>query len=116
MPTTTSLTLGQLVDIVSAHINSVEEAQNIIASSTYFLAGNILVRLFNSKEYKATTPAIFPNLSTLRKELKPYDNVKAGRHDYLNGIATGNRKTDLVVQNPMVELKSINIAITELTK
>lgn len=74
-------------------------------ASTYILRGQVLVRLFNSRSYIATQQALFPN--NYKKHLSKYfeysdsNEVKQYLHDYKDGKATSNRKTDLIYTGPI---------------
>jgi len=100
----TQLTIAKLLEY---------QPKEKILASTYILAGNVLIRLFNSKEHKATVPALFPNLLKLKQQFK-YDNVKPHRHDYIQGKMTGNRKVDLVIDNPYEVTTTLEITLEDL--
>ena len=86
-----------------------------IKNSLTIRNGNAYIRLFNSREHWATVPAVFPNLLYLKKtiDINSYSNVRNSIYDYLNGAKTGNRKTELLLQNPIDELALIGMAIDD---
>lgn len=85
-------------------------SKEAIKASTYKIGGKFSIRLFNSKEWCSSIPSLFPSTKAYKQLLKA-DNIMALRHDYLNGKALANRKTDLVISNPIQELPLIDLSI-----
>lgn len=102
----TIITIQQLLELTS---------KDAIKASTYTIGGKISIRLFNSKEWNASIKALFPNVKAYKQILKG-DNISELRHDYLDGKVLANRKTDLVLANPIQELLLIDSSIEELIK
>ena len=94
------------------HVNDILQyaTKEQILHSTYLIGGRVQIRLFNSKEYLANVPALFNNSKHLKHKFsrREFDNVSILVHDYKDGNITGNRKTDLVVINPLTELSLTN--------
>ena len=87
--------------------------KDILEASTYSTREGDYIRLINNHPDKATTPALYPNVSTYRLHLNKFANVKSNRIEYKEGIATGNKKTDLYLdyvskeEGPSIPLPSL---------
>lgn len=105
------LSLQGLIDI----LNTNNLPYNQIRPSLYTIGGNVAIRLFNTKEHRATIPALLPNDKRYKQLLgltsNPevnYHNIKHLRSDYEYGYRVKNSKTDLILANPQVELELFN--------
>jgi len=87
--------------------------KEVLEASTYSTREGDYIRLINNHPDKATTPALYPNISAYRLHLNKFDNVKSNRIEYKEGIATGNKKTDLYLdyisedEGPSIPLPSL---------